>query len=145
MNNTIQNIIQTSNTLASMPLRLVLGYAMVAHGAQKLFGWFGGYGLQGTAGFFENTLGMAPGILFAALAGGVEFFGGILLIIGLATRPAALLIGFTMLVAIITVHPSGFFAPDGMEYPLVLLAVSASLVISGGGKFSLDKKISGSQ
>mgnify|MGYP006430465649 CR=1 FL=1 len=89
MNKIIEKLASTNNALTSLPLRFGLGIVMAAHGSQKLFGSFGGYGLQGTAGFFENSLGMKPGILFAALAGGTEFFGGLLLIIGLATRPAA--------------------------------------------------------
>lgn len=141
MKNKIAQLITTSNTLASLPLRLGLGLVMVAHGAQKLFGWFGGYGLQGTAGFFEGSLGMKPGILFASLAGGTEFFGGLLLLIGLATRPSAFLIGFTMLVGIVTVHPNAFFAPEGMEYALTLLFVSIALILTGGGALSLDRRL----
>ncbi len=144
MTNIANKLIATSSTLSSIPLRLGLGITMAAHGSQKLFGLFGGYGLQGTAGFFENSLGMKPGILFASLAGGAEFFGGLLLLIGLATRPAAALIGFTMLVALASVHSKGFFAPNGMEYVLVLILASASLVITGGGSWSLDKRLASS-
>jgi len=122
-------------------LRLVLGLTMAAHGAQKLFGWFGGYGLQGTAGFFAEQLGMKPGIFWAALAGGGEFFGGLLLILGLATRFAALNTAVVMLVAIVTVHSSAFFLPAGMEFALSLLAMSVALIISGGGALSADSKL----
>lgn len=141
MDNTIKNILSTNASFSSFPLRLGLGIVMAAHGAQKLFGAFGGYGLQGTAGFFENSLGLKPGILWASLASGTEFFGGLLLIIGLATRPAALLIGFTMLVALITVHSGGFFAPNGMEYTLILTLASISLAIKGGGALSFDRRL----
>ncbi|MBT3482228.1 MAG: DoxX family protein [Opitutales bacterium] len=142
MNKIIEKLASTNNALTSLPLRFGLGIVMAAHGSQKLFGSFGGYGLQGTAGFFENSLGMKPGILFAALAGGTEFFGGLLLIIGLATRPAAALIGITMLVALISVHSGSFFAPEGMEYLLVLISASISLIINGGGAWSIDHRIS---
>jgi putative oxidoreductase len=141
MNNALKTILSTNASLSSLPLRLGLGIVMVAHGAQKLFGAFGGYGLQGTAGFFENSLGMKPGILWAALASGTEFSGGLLLIIGLTTRPAAALIGLTMLVALITVHSGGFFAPNGVEYTLILTLASISLAIKGGGSLSLDRRL----
>ncbi len=140
MKNLINTLIATSNSLSSLPLRLGLGIVMAAHGSQKLFGSFGGYGLQGTAGFFENSLGLKPGILFATLAGGSEFFGGLLLIVGLATRPAAALIGFTMLAAAFAIRSGGFFAPQGIEYPLILALASLSLAIKGGGTWSLDRR-----
>jgi putative oxidoreductase len=114
---------------------------MAGHGAQKLFGWFGGYGLQGTAGFFAETLGLKPGVFWAALAGGGEFFGGLLLILGLATRLAAVNTAIIMLVAILTVHRGGFFLPTGMEFALSLLAMSVALIISGGGALSADSKL----
>ena len=124
-----------------LPLRIVLGIIFIAHGGQKLFGWFGGYGLEGTAGFFEAKLGMSPGILFAFLAGAGEFFGGILVMLGLATRFGAFNLAVTMVVAIYTVHGGSFFAPAGMEYPLALLAMSITLLISGGGSYSLDRVV----
>ena len=143
MNNLINKILRTdTRNWAPLALRLVVGLVMTAHGAQKLFGWFGGYGLQGTAGFFGEQLGLTPGIYWAALAGGGEFFGGLLLILGLATRFAALTIAITMAVAIVTVHSSAFFAPAGMEFPLTLLAAALALLISGGGALSADAALS---
>ena len=115
---------------------------MAAHGAQKLFGWFGGYGLQGTGQFFAETLGLKPGVLMAALAGGTEFLGGLLLIAGLLTRIAGLSLAGTMAVAILTAHSGAFFAPEGMEYPLTLLLASLTLAIGGGGALSVDQKLS---
>lgn len=114
---------------------------MVAHGAQKLFGWFGGYGLQGTGQFFEDTLGLEPGVSMAALAGGTEFFGGLLLLLlGLLTRIAGVALVGTMAVAITTAHSNAFFASNGgMEYPLTLLLASLALVIGGGGALSVDR------
>jgi len=114
---------------------------MTGHGAQKLFGWFGGYGLKGTGGFFENSLGMSPGVFWAALAGGGEFFGGLLIFFGFLTRFGALNIAVTMLVAIISAHSGAFFAPSGMEYPLALLGMAIALMVSGGGKFSIDEAL----
>ena len=86
-------------------LRIFVGIIFAAHGSQKLFGWFGGGGLAGTAQWMES-IGLAPGMLMAALAGGTEFLGGLALIIGLLARPAALGLSFTLLVAIFSVHIS---------------------------------------
>ena len=110
-----------------------------AHGAQKLFGWFGGYGLEGTAGWM-TSIGLEPGLLMASMAGGAEFIGGLLLIVGLLVRPAALMLAVTMVVAIVTVHlPNGLFlANNGYEFGLALLAVSIGLVLRGAGSLSVD-------
>lgn len=141
--NRIQSLLQTQATLAPLALRLPLGIIFSAHGAQKLFGWFGGYGLEGT-GQFMASMGLNPGVLMAALAGSAEFFGGIALIIGLLTRPAAAVLAFTMLVALLSVHLHNglFMANNGYEFALALLAASISLVISGGGRLSLDRRLS---
>lgn len=128
---------------APVPLRIALGLIFMAHGGQKLFGWFAGYGLQATAGFFEQNLGMAPGIFWATLAGCGEFFGGLLVFLGLLTRFGALNIAIVMLVAIFKVHWPAFFAPAGIEYPMALLGAALALMIAGGGKFSLDAAIHG--
>src|ERR1700676_3459944 len=100
-------------------VRLVVGLGFAAHGAQKLFGSFGGYGLAGTGGFFE-TIGFRPGKLFAGAAGLAEFVGGLLLVLGLGGPIAPMLIIATMVVAILAVHaPHGFFASNnGYELPL---------------------------
>tara|TARA_B110000967_G_scaffold157256_1_gene162369 strand:- start:3249 stop:3683 length:435 start_codon:yes stop_codon:yes gene_type:complete len=135
-------LLTTSNTVAFLPIRLGVGVVMIAHGAQKLFGWFGGYGLQGTGQFFAETLGLKPGVLMAALAGGTELIGGLLLIVGLLTRVAGISLAGTMAVGIITAHPGAFFASNnGMEYPLTLLLASLTLAIGGGGAFSVDRKL----
>ena len=136
-------LLNTSNTAAFLPIRLGVGIVMAAHGAQKLFGWFGGYGLQGTGQFFAENLGLKPGVLMAAMAGGTEFIGGLLLIAGFLTRIAGVSLAGTMAVAIITAHSSAFFASNsGMEYPLTLLLASLTLAIGGAGKFSVDQKLS---
>jgi putative oxidoreductase len=120
-------------------LRIVLGIIFIAHGGQKVFGWFGGYGLQGTAGFMA-TLGV-PTVL-AYIASFTEFFGGLAMIGGLLARPAALGLAFTMLVAIVKVHlAGGFFAPNGLEYPLSLAAIAVTIFILGPGRYSLDEKL----
>jgi len=135
-------LLKTTNSYAFLPIRLGVGVVMAAHGAQKLFGWFGGYGLQGTGQFFAENLGLQPGVLMAALAGGTEFVGGLLLVAGLLTRVAGLGLAGTMAVAILTAHSGAFFASNGgMEYPLTLLLASLSLAIGGGGALSVDRKL----
>src|SRR3954469_6357279 len=103
----------------SYPLvRITAGLLLMPHGAQKLFGWFGGYGLTTTGEFFGTQLGLQPGLLFALLAGLVEFFGGLALVGGLLTRSAALAVAVLMSVAALGVHlPNGFFwTSGGYEY-----------------------------
>lgn len=130
-----------SRSIAPLVLRLGLGSVFFAHGAQKLFGWWGGHGFANTAKFFESQLGLSPGNLHAALAGGGEFFGGILLVLGLLTRFAAAQAAVIMGVAIWTVHRGSFFAPAGMEYPLTLLLIAVALVFTGGGALSVDARL----
>ncbi len=127
----------------TLPVRVAAGVIFAAHGAQKLFGWFGGYGLEGT-GSWMASIGLEPGVLMAALAGGAEFFGGLALILGLLVRPAAAVLAVTMVVAIVTVHLSNglFMANNGYEFGLALLAVSITLVIRGAGSVSADRLIS---
>ncbi|GIP47650.1 oxidoreductase [Paenibacillus sp. J53TS2] len=125
--------------LALFIIRLVLGFTMMAHGAQKLFGWFGGYGPKGTGGWMES-LGIKPGVLMAVLAGLAEFGGGLLVAAGLFTPFGAALLILTMIVAIVSVHAkNGFWSTaGGYEYNLLLIAVSVGLILSGAGAYSLD-------
>lgn len=124
---------------AALILRVPVGLILAAHGAQKLFGWFGGYGLEAT-GQWMASIGLQPGFLMALLAGGAEFLGGLALALGLLTRPAALVTAFTLLVAIFSVHIGNglFMANNGYEYALTLLAATLSLAILGAGHFSVD-------
>ncbi|MFP2769794.1 DoxX family protein [Oceanisphaera sp. KMM 10153] len=139
----IHRTLVTNNSLTGLALRLPAGAIFVAHGAQKLFGSFGGYGLEGT-GQWMAGIGLEPGYLMALAAGSAEFFGGMALLIGLLTRPAAFMLAITMLVAIIGVHlPNGLFmSNNGYEFGLALLSISVALVFNGGGKWSLDGTLS---
>ncbi|MXO76776.1 DoxX family membrane protein [Paenibacillus sp. OT2-17] len=120
-------------------IRLVVGLLLVGHGAQKLFGWFGGYGPKGTGGWMES-IGIKPGVFMAVSAGLMELLGGALFALGLFTPLAALLITVTMLGAIFKVHgPNGIWATaNGYEYPLVLIAVVIGITLTGAGSYSID-------
>ena len=119
--------------------RMVFGLLLAAHGAQKLFGWFGGYGLTGTGGFFEQ-LGFRPGRFFAAAAGVTEVTAGLLVAVGLLGPLGPALIVSVMLVAIATVHwQYGLFAQNnGIEVPLLYAVAAVALALTGFGAFSLD-------
>ena len=119
--------------------RLFLGLGLAAHGAQKLFGWFGGYGLKGTGGFFES-MGFKPGTLFAGMAGLGEFLGGMLVAVGWLGPIGPALIVSVMVIAIITVHwQHGFFvSSNGVELPLMNIAAALALTFAGFGAYSLD-------
>lgn len=140
MKTLIRKITSTAPGLDSLPLRVGAGAIFAAHGAQKLFGWFGGYGLEATAGWMAS-IGLEPSLLMAALAGSAEFFGGLLLIVGLLVRPAALVLAITMVVAIVAVHLQNglFMANNGYEFGLALLAVSVAVVLRGAGSLSADR------
>jgi len=139
---TLKNILTSTDSSATLPLRLIAGIIFTAHGSQKLFSWFGGYGLDGTGQWMES-IGLAPGYLMALMAGSAEFFGGLLLIIGLLTRPTAVVLAVTMIVAIFSTHISNglFMSNNGVEFALALLAITAALAIQGGGKFSIDNLV----
>lgn len=139
MKQKIVQLLSSNAGFSTLALRIPVGIIFIAHGAQKLFAWFGGYGLEGTGQFFES-IGLAPGVAMALLAGSAEFFGGLFILLGLLTRPSAFVLAFTMLIAIVSVHlPNGLFMSDGgYEFGLALLAASASLMLSGSGKIALD-------
>lgn len=123
--------------LASLLLRLSVGSVFIFHGSQKLFGWFGGHGIEGFAGFLTQLGVPLPG-LSAWLAASAEFFGGLALLLGLATPLAAVPLTITMLVAGFTAHSGFDITQGGNEYTLVLAAVALALGLSGPGRYSLQ-------
>jgi putative oxidoreductase len=139
----LRNFLKTNNDVALTILRLVLGIVFFAHGAQKVFGWFGGYGFAATLQFMGG-LGIPK--LIAVLAVAMEFGGSILLILGALTRLGALGIIGIMVGAMATVHLKvGFFMNwngnqkgEGFEYHLLALAIAVALLIRGGGAYSVD-------
>lgn len=141
-------ILNTSNTLSALPLRLMLAVMFFPHGAQKVVGWFGGYGWSGTMGWFESIGVPAP---VAATTMLLEFLGPPLLLLGLGTRAIALGMIGIMLGAIFTVHlEHGFFMDwfgaqqgEGFEFHLLVIGMAAALVISGGGRHSVDRILHG--
>jgi putative oxidoreductase len=144
----IRRLIVTDDSIATSILRLVLGVVFFAHGAQKMLGWFGGFGFAGTMNYFTGLMHIPAPLAFLAIA--AEFFGGIGLIVGFLTRIAAAGIGVNMLVAIMSVHRAfGFFMNwtgtqkgEGFEYHLLVLAIVAFLMIRGAGAFSVDRVLS---
>lgn len=142
MNTMINKVLSTRAGFGLTVVRIFVGIIFAAHGAQKLFGLFGGYGIAGTAQYMES-IGLAPGQLMAILAGGTEFFAGLALIIGLLVRPAALGLTVLSLVAIFSVHISNglFMANNGYEFALALLGGSIAVLVEGAGKLSVDRAI----
>jgi putative oxidoreductase len=134
-------ITKALSPLAEPLVRVTAGLLLVPHGAQKLFGWFGGYGIEATGQFFSSKLGLPASL--ALVAGVVEFVGGLLLAFGLATRVVAALVVGLMAVAVVHVHlGNGFFWTDGgFEYPLFWGIVALAFVLRGGGRYSLDALI----
>jgi len=143
----LQKLINTKDDIALAVVRLVLGGVMFTHGAQKMLGWFGGYGFTGTMGFLQGMHIPAP-LAFLAIA--AEFFGGIGLLLGLLGRVAAFGIAVNMVVAILTVHlPNGLFMNwsgqqkgEGYEYHLLVLAITAAVMLRGSGAWSVDRALS---
>jgi len=126
--------------LGLLVVRVVVGLVMAAHGAQKLFGWFGGHGLAGVGGFFEQ-LGFRPGRFFALAAGVSEFGGGLLLALGFLGPVAPAVLVSVMIVAAAPVHwRNGLFAmANGIEVPLLYGTIAAGLALTGFGEYSLDR------
>lgn len=140
----LKKLLATQDDVAALVLRLGLGIVMFPHGAQKLFGWFGGYGFSGTMHFFTATMGIPSVFALAAIL--AESLGSIALIVGAVSRLAALAIGANMAVAIVMVHwQNGFFmnwygnqAGEGFEYHLLALTLVLGILIKGGGLWSVD-------
>ncbi len=142
-------VVATDNSLAGLVLRVMLGVVMFPHGAQKVFGWFGGHGFSATMNSFTENMGI-PWI-FALLAVLAESLGSVGLIVGFLTRVAALGIGAVMAVAIVMVHwQNGFFMNwsssrqgEGFEFHLLALGIAVALIIRGGGLCSVDRALAG--
>lgn len=130
--------------LTTFVLRLVLGAVIFPHGAQKVLGWFGGYGLKGTMDYYTQTLNFPQALAMLGIA--AEFLGSLGLIVGLLTRVAALGVGAVMVMAAYKVHrPHGFFMnwygnqeSEGFEYHILAAGIALALIIAGGGGWSLD-------
>jgi putative oxidoreductase len=140
-------LMRTDDAWAPAVMRIILGAVMFPHGAQKALGWFGGGGVSNTVHFFSSALGVPPPITLVVI--GIEFVGAVALILGVFTRVAAAAMGAVMLGAVAMVHaPNGFFmnwfgnqAGEGFEYHLLVLGMVAALVISGGGRASVDRRL----
>jgi len=138
-------VFDTQAAYAPIFLRLGLAVVLFPHGAQKLLGWFGGYGFEGTMGALTSSMGLPWIVALAVVL--IEFFGPLLLIAGVGTRPVALAMGSVMFGAMVMGHwANGFFmnwygqqAGEGIEYFLLFLAGSLALIVSGGGAFSVDR------
>jgi putative oxidoreductase len=145
------HVLQTTPQLSGPILRLGLALVLFPHGAQKLLGWFGGYGWSGTMGFLTGKIGLPVPV--AALVILIESVGPLFLLLGLLTRPVALGVVALMLGAIATVHaPNGFFmnwsgaqAGEGFEYHLLVIAMALVLLVSGGGALSADGRLAGAR
>ena len=126
-------------SVAFLVVRLILGLGLMAHGTQKLFGWFGGHGIAGTGGFFEG-IGFRPGRMFALMAALGETIGGLLTVLGLGGALGPVLIVIVMLVAIGSVHiDKGFFTQNGgWELPATNIAAAIAIAFGGNGLYSLD-------
>jgi putative oxidoreductase len=142
-------LFSTSNDFTLTLVRLVLGVTFFAHGAQKMLGWFGGFGFHGTMGMFTHYLGIPAPLAFLAIC--AEFFGGLGLLVGLLSRVAAAGIIVNMLVAIATVHHvNGFFMNwtghqkgEGFEFHILAIALAIVVLIKGSGAMSIDRAIAG--
>lgn len=140
-------LFQTEESWTGFILRITLGLVMLPHGAQKLLGWFGGFGFEGTMGFFTQKMGMPWIIALLIIIG--ESFGSLGLLAGLLTRFSAASLAVIMLGAILLVHlPHGFFMNwfgqqqgEGYEYHLLVIGLALALLITGGGRWSADRVI----
>jgi putative oxidoreductase len=143
--NALKKLVATPNDPLLTALRLTLGIIFLAHGAQKTLGLFGGYGFSGTMHFFTNVMHIPAPLAFVAIM--AEFAGGIALILGLASRLAALSIAVTMVVAIVMVNAqNGLFMNwfgtqkgEGIEYHLLAIAVALPIIVRGSGALSIDR------
>lgn len=142
MNAHIKSLLNTRAGYGITVLRIIVGIIFMAHGSQKLFGMFGGYGLEGT-GQYMASLGLNPGYLMALMSGSAEFFGGLGLVVGLLARPAAVVLIVMLVIAILSVHIHNglFMANNGYEFALALLGGAIAVLFEGAGRLSLDRSI----
>ncbi len=138
-----RRLIATSATWITVPLRLALAALFLAHGSQKVLGSFGGKGLGAWVSNPAPFGFMRPAWLWMGAAAFAELIGGVLILLGLLTRVGAFFIACIMITAIAGVHWPSFFAPRGMEFPMMILAVCLALLISGGGQLSVDLGLTG--
>ena len=146
---TLLTLFKTNDSFTPLIARLTLGLVMFPHGAQKVLGWFGGYGFSATMNFFTGQLHIPA--VFAFLAIAAEFAGSIGLVAGFLSRVSAFGIAVTMLVAAFMVHaPNGFFINwagnqkgEGFEYHLLAIGLALVVIISGAGKWSIDRLLAG--
>jgi putative oxidoreductase len=144
-----KKLLATTDDVLPLILRITLGVVMFPHGAQKVFGWFGGFGFTGTMGFFTQQLGIPTALAFLAIA--AEFAGSLGLLAGFLTRVAAFGIACDMATAVVMAHlPNGFFmnwsgkqSGEGFEFHLLVIGICIALMWSGGGRRSIDRKIAG--
>ena len=143
----VSTLVRTDDAAAPAVLRLAMAATFFPHGAQKLLGWFGGYGFHGTMGFFTGTMGLPWVLALGVIL--IEFFAPLLLVLGLGTRLAALGLATVMTSAMLMVHiHNGFFMNwagtqkgEGIEYFLLAIGIALALIVSGGGRWSLDRAI----
>ena len=141
-----RKLVVTAPTWINLPLRLALGAIFIAHGGGKMFGWFGGKGLNAFLSNAPPFEFMRPAWLWMGAAAISELLGGVLVLMGLLTRLGAMLIAFVMLAAMFGLHlKKGFFLPEGYEYTMALLSMALALIIAGGGQLSLDQKLASSR
>ena len=140
-----RRLIATSSTWITVPLRLALAAVFLAHGSQKVLGSFGGTGLSAWVLRPAPLSFMRPAWLWLGAAAFSELVGGVLILLGLLTRVAAFFIACVMIAAIAGVHWPNFFAPQGIEYPMTILAACLALLIAGGGKLSVDRGLTGGE
>ena len=145
----LHSLVRSSDSAPPAVLRLALAAAIFPHGAQKLLGWFGGYGFTGTMGFFTGTMGISAPLAFGVIV--IEFFAPLFLVLGAGTRLAASGLAIVMTTAMLMVHiHNGFFMNwsgtqpgEGSEYFLLAIGIAVALLISGGGRWSVDRLLSG--
>ena len=135
----LQNLIATTATWFTLPVRLALGLIFIGHGAQKVFGAWGGPGWAKFTAAGAPFGFMRPAWLWLAMAAIAELVGGVLVLLGLLTRVGAFFLAITMLVAMVGYHWGSFFMPRGIEYTVALLGMSLALLIAGGGRLSVDE------